>query len=170
MKIFQLFILIFLTLCSCDQSNFDHSKSRVKKEKKHELPNEPCDNVSWGNLPVITHGYLEPEHEEILVETYIKNSNFDTIIKRYELKNDNEISDVKRQERSFNLPSEITSNVDIKIIIGNEKYLITEVNTGWIPRYGNDFLGYMCEIRNFRINGNSSGGNIIITNPTFKYP
>lgn len=157
-------------LSSCDQSNVDNSKLKQKKKNtNHELPNEPCNIVSWSNLPVITHGYSKTEHEEVLVETYIKNSNFDSIIKRFELKNNAEIRDTERQERSFSLPSEITSNVDIKIKIGKDKYLITEVKTGWIPRYGNEFLGYMCEIGNFRINGVTSGGNIILTNPTFIY-
>lgn len=158
-----------MTLSSCDQSHVDNSKPK-EKYKNRELPKEPCDVVSWGNLPVITHGYLKTEQEEVLVETYIKNSNFDTIIKRFELKNNRQISDIEKQERSFSLPSEITSNVDIKIIIGNENYLITDVKTGWVPRYGNEFLGYMCEIGNFRINGQTNGGNIILTNPTFKYP
>jgi hypothetical protein len=164
-------MIIFVTLNSCEQSQVDSTKLIHKKNiNNQEEPKEPCDVVSWGNLPVITHGYIKPEHEDILVETYIKNSNFNTIIKRFELKNNAKISDINRQQRSFSLPSEITSKVDIKIIIGNEKYLITEVKTGWVPRFGNEFIGYECAIGNFRINGDISGGNIILSNPTFKYP
>ena len=172
MKIFQLLILVSTVFIACNQSRSEKSNKNEPDEKFNDqsVPVEPCDIVSWGYLPVITHGFSKPEHQEVVVETYIKNSNFDSIIKRYNLKNDSQIRDSLRQERSFSLPSEVNSAVDLKIIIGKIVYLITELKTGWTARYGNEFIGYECIIQNYLINGLKEGGNIHLKNPSFKYP
>jgi hypothetical protein len=171
MKIFQFLILACVLLSSCQQSKDDNSKPDERKNNNiYDIPDKPCESVSWGTKPVITQGYSEPDHEKVIVETYVKNSNFDSIIRTFNLRNDAKIRDTQRQERSFSLPSEINSAVDIKIIIGRDEFLITEVKTGWVPRYGHEFIGYDCAIQNFLTNGEKDGGNIHLKNPSFKYP
>lgn len=171
MKVEQFLIGICILISSCEHpTKIKHESVQKFKNKNDKVPQEPCEFVSWGRLPVITHGYSGEEHELVIVETYIKNTHFDSIIDRFELKNDREIRDFQREARNFLLPNEIGSNVDLKIRIGTDTYLITEVTTGWIARYGNDFLFYECDILNFKMNGENQGGNIKLKNPKFKYP
>lgn len=167
MKTFPIFFSILLIFISCEQrveQDSDPDQQKVHNEK----PSAPCEDVSWANLPVITHGYDLPEHENVVVEAYVKNGRFDSLIQRYELKNTNEIEDDKRRQRSFNLPDEITSSVDFKISIGHETYRITDVKTEWTPKVGQHFLGYFCEIGTFQLNGEVNGRNIILSHPSYE--
>lgn len=156
--------------CSNDVKIKDEQTNHSPVERKLE-PNEPCEDVSWASRPVITQGYHDSIFDIVIVETYKKNARFDSLIKRYEIKNDGQINDSIRMSKSFNLPDEIHSNVDLKIIFNKkEEFKITHVNTGWTPRMGNDeFLGYECEIQHFEVNGEKMGGNIRIKHPDFKY-
>lgn len=167
MKTLLILFPCLLIVNSCTQDQKQNQKPDQQKVH-NEKPSVPCEDVSWANLPVITHGYDLPEYENVVVETYVKNSHFDSLIQRYELKNNNEIEDNKRRQRSFNLPEAITSSVDFKISIGHETYRITDVKTEWTPKVGQHFLGYFCEIVTFQLNGEVNRGNIILSHPTYE--
>lgn len=164
---FRILTLLFiLFVSSCEQTNEIEKNPKIKNRQK---PSEPCEEVSWCSTPIITHGYSVPE-QKIIIESYVKNSNFDSLVKKYELVDNNGIRDKERQERSFSLPQELNSNVDLKIIIDKDEFFITEVKTAWIPRVGQKFLGYSCSISSFKTNGTPDQGNINLKNPRFKYP
>jgi hypothetical protein len=171
MKYLFVFLIIICNSCSND-SKIKNELENDGQVSEHVQPSEPCELVSWSTSSVNTQGYNDKNYDIVIVETYKKNSRFDSLIKRYEIKNDGEIYDSTRMQKSFNLPKEIYSNVDFKIIFDKtDEYKITKVNTGWTPRMGNNkFVGYQCRIQNFEVNGKKVGGNISLKNPKFNYP
>ncbi len=154
----------FLTSCNVHEEH-------KPKPKIETPPTEPCENVSWASFPIITHGYTAEKFDTVIIMTYIKNSNFDSLVSTFTLMNTGEIYDKEGKAKSFSLPKEITSNFDMLIIIGKEdSYKITEVKTDWVPRMCQSFCGYECTITNFLVNGHGEGGNIILKNPDFEFP
>jgi hypothetical protein len=135
-------------------------------------PTEKCENISLDNLPVITHGFYSDTYDSVIVETFVKNSKFDTLLKKYVLKLSS-IRDKERVERDFSLPKEITTGTDIKISLNDSLiYKITEIQTAWVPRWCQSFCGYECTMTSFKINDSidNDGGNIFIEEPNIKYP
>jgi len=136
-----------------------------------EPPSEPCKNVSWRSFPTSTDGYQSHRFDTITIQTYVKNSHFDSLIKTFKVLNTNHYQDNPKYRRGFSFPDEVTSEFDLLIIIGKkDRYKITEVTTKWIPRMCQSFCGYDCTITTFLLNGQSEGGNISLKNPYFEYP
>ncbi len=166
MKVASLLFFMVLICGACEPSS-ERERETIFRADANEKPSEPCDAVSWGNIPVITNGYHLPEHENVVVETYVKNGRFDTLIQRYNILNNSQIDRSSKNQRFFNLPVDITSAVDLKIRIGQETYCITDVKTDWEPSIGHNRLGYSCEIGTFQLNGETTGGNITLINPEY---
>jgi hypothetical protein len=167
MKILFILIPLFLFQSCSQESNEEGGERKAKKLVKLEKPIAPCEFVSWYSKPVIIKGYSEKVIELAIVETYIKNSNFDSVIKRYVIKIGSKVSDTDNLEKSFNLPKEVNSSFDFKIIFNNSQVLkITNVKTNWILRYFNGSAkGFLCEIVSFDLNGQPSEGNILLKKP-----
>ena len=81
-------------------------------------PKEKCENISIDNLPVITHGFYPNTYDSVVVETFLKNSNFDTLLNRYKIKL-TFVMDKERVQRDFTLPKEITTATDIRLIFND---------------------------------------------------
>nr|WP_294860778.1 hypothetical protein [uncultured Fluviicola sp.] len=134
-------------------------------------PAEPCENVSWSAFPANTDGYQSHRFDTITVQTYVKNSHFDSLIKTFKVLNTSHYRDDPKYRRGFSFPDEITSEFDLLITIEKkDHYKITEVKTKWIPRYCQSFCGYECTITTFLVNGQREGGNLSLKNPDFKFP
>lgn len=153
-------IISTILLLSCSCSNDISS-----------MPTEKCENIPIDCLPIITHGFHTDVYDSVIVETFVKNSNFDTLLNSYVLKLSN-IRDIQRIDRQISLPKEITTGMDFKIAFNpNLVYKITEIQTSWVPRWCHDFCGYQCTMTSFKINDSLYGtGNIFIQEPNFKYP
>lgn len=107
-------------------------------------------------------------YNSVVIQTYIKNSNFDTIIKEYKIII-GDVEDKLRQERDIVLPESITTNTDLRIIFNDTlKYDVTEMKTKWEGRYAQSFVGYQCTLVSYKLNGEENGeGNIYIDEPRF---
>ncbi len=135
-------------------------------------PTEKCENISIDNLPVITHGFYPDTYDSVVVETFLKNSNFDSLLKRYKIKLTS-VMDKERVQRDFALPKDITTATDIRFTFNDSlEYKITDIQKGWVPRWCQSFCGYECTMTSFKINDSldNDGGNIFIEEPNFKYP
>lgn len=159
-----LLILLNFSLINCEQTKLTKEKKQITK------PAEPCKNVNWESDQVIIEGYHKEQTRTIRIETYVKNSNFDSLLKTYKIQIESIIADTIHSQRSFNLPEELNSGVDFKIIFNTSQTLrITGVKTDWVLRYGNgSALGYRCEIVSFLVNGKPSSGTILLKNPPFE--
>jgi hypothetical protein len=166
-----LFLLLtcWLFFVSCEMHN--PPTARVKPSSKiPDPPTEPCENVSWSTFPASTEGYQSHRFDTIIIQTYVKNTHFDSLIKTFKVLNSIHYRDAPKYRRGFSFPDEITSEFDLLIVIGKkDRYEITEVKTEWIPRYCQSFCGYDCTITTFLVNGQRDGGNISLKNPDFVF-
>lgn len=134
-------------------------------------PTEKCENISIDNLPVITYGFYPDSYDSVIIESFVKNSKFDSLLNRFTIKLSS-VSDKERVERDFSLPKQITTVSDIKMTFNHTLvYKITEIKTAWVPRWCQSFCGYECTMSSFKLNDSldNDGGNIFIEEPNFKY-
>lgn len=163
-KLILFYILFGFLFQACTETK------STEKPQSHKAPTERCENVSWGQFPAITHGFHTKEFDTVTIETYIKNTNFDSLVSSFKVLNDAKSYGNDAYQKGFSFPKEVTSAFDLFISIGKEKYRITDVKTDWVPRMCQSFCGYDCTITNFEVNGQRSGGNIILRNPHFESP
>lgn len=161
MKNYVLLILLSIALLSSCHEN---------PNRDNIPPTEPCTNLSWSTSSVGTHGYVAEKFDTVIIQTYVKNSHFDSLVATFKVLNNGEINDKQRQSKSFSLPEEITTDFDLLIVMGKrDSFEITKVKTGWVPRMCQSFCGYSCTITTLLINGEREGWRIFLRNPNFEY-
>jgi hypothetical protein len=122
-------------------------------------PKEACENIALKNS-ITTSGFPIDIYDSVIVQTYVKNSKFDTTISEYTVP----------LRDQLDLPETVTTGFDLKIIIYDSlEFKITEMKTAWDPKYCQDFCGYTCDLVSSRLNGilEKDGRNICIKKPTF---
>lgn len=171
MKNYLFLLLVSIIVFSSCNEREKEKLNPIEKPDIDNPPTEPCENISWASLPMRTHGYTAEKFDTVIVKTYIKNSNFDSLVSTFEVLNDRESNDKIRQEKGFSLPKEITTDFDLLIVMGKrDNFKITEIQTDWVARYCQSFCGYECTITHYLLNGQGEGGNVVLKNHDFEYP
>ena len=140
----------------------------------YKIPSPPTEKcvASLFSWPVVTYGFSPETYDSVTVQSFVKNSKFDSLLGTYVVLLE-KIRDNEGKERDFNLPKPITNETDLKLIFNDTLvYKITELKMEWVPRWGESFIGYGPQLTSYRLNDslNTNGGNIFIQEPNFSYP
>lgn len=134
-------------------------------------PTDKCENISLYQLPVITHGFSEYKFNNVTIQTFKKGSQFkEDHLEQYDVQL-NDYSDLQRSTRSFTIPNEVTTASDIRILFSEDLiFELTELSADWEENWYIE-AGYECSLVSYKLNGiiDSSGSNIIINAPDYKY-
>lgn len=133
-------------------------------------PSEPCENIDLSNLPIIMRGFAPENYNSVSIETYRKNSKFDSLISVFYL-NIDKPNKMRKNERMLRLPAEITTGYDWNIVFNDSlSYKLTEMTTEWEPRWCESFCGYACTLNSYKLDGelDDRASNIHLEAPAYK--
>jgi len=166
MKQFLTIIWMLTLMLSCRRSENKDINEEFPK------PTEKCKNISFDDQrPIKTYGFNPENYESVKVESFVKNSRFDTLIHSYKIKL-SPISSDTRKVRYLTISKETTTDVDIQITFNDTlKYKITDIQTEWVPIRCEALCGYTCRIVSYKVNDEEFWHwNIIIIAPNFTRP
>ena len=142
-------------------------------------PDSTCKEI---HHKLICYGFDYTSVKTIVFRTYKKGTDFKEFIKEYKsimvkdlLAEQKPTSiDYIRKERPINIPEEINSDVDFILITTDSiEYRISEIKSVWQGLYGEEFLGWVCNLNSYKVNGEVSISNIKqiqISKPGFVIP
>lgn len=153
-------------ILSCRRSEDKDNNEEFSK------PTEKCENISFDNQrPIITYGFDPENYDSVIVQSFVKNSRFETLIHSYKIQLSTISSDTCKV-RFLTLLKETTTNADIQLTFNDTlKYKITDIQTEWVPLMCEALCGYTCRIVSFKVNDEEFWHwNIIIIAPNFIRP
>ena len=166
MKQFLTIICMLTLMLSCRRSE--------NKDKNEEIskPTEKCENLSFDDQRIETYGFNPENYDTVKVESFVKNSRFDTLIHSYKIKLFPLSSEDTCKARDLTLLKKTTTNADIQLTFNDTlKYKITDIQTEWVPQMCEALCGYTCRIVSFKVNDEEFWHwNIIIIAPNFIRP
>ena len=107
-------------ILSCRRSEDKDNNEEFSK------PTEKCENISFDNQrPIITYGFDPENYDSVIVQSFVKNSRFETLIHSYKIQL-SPISSDTCKVRFLTLLKETTTNADIQLTLNDTlKYLRT---------------------------------------------
>lgn len=161
---------ILLTFFSCD------NRTSTKRSPDEPHPDSTCNLI---NHSLMSYGFDYTSVKTVVFRTYKKGTNFKEFIKEYKSVMDRDFLaeqkpdswENKRKERCIYIPDEINADVDFILITADSlKYQISDIESDWEQFYGNEYLGWGCDMKSYKVNGVKDNSNIHIYKPGYVFP
>ncbi len=169
-RILIIISFVLLTI-SCNENPRSNKRST---DEPH--PDSTCNFI---NHLLKSYGFDYVSVKTVFFRTYKKGSGFNEFIKEYKVIMDRDFlaaqkSDSwenKRKLRYISIPEEINADVDFIIIIADSiEYRVSDIESDWEQFYGDEYLGWGCSMKSYKVNGIKDGSNIRIYKPGYVFP
>jgi hypothetical protein len=163
-------LFILLAVYSCG------SRTEPKRSPGEPHSDSKCNAI---NHCLISYGFDYTSVKTVTYRIYKKGTDFKEFIKEYKSTMDRDFLaeekpdswNNKRKERSINIPKEINADVDFILITADSlEYRISEIESDWQQFYGNEYLGWGCDMKSYKVNGVKGNSNIHIFKPGYVFP
>ncbi|MES2515964.1 MAG: hypothetical protein V4580_17555 [Bacteroidota bacterium] len=170
-KVHTLILVVsLLTMCSCEDEIV------ITRSRHEPHPDSTCTAI---NHCLVSFGFSYLSVKSVKFRSYKKGTNFKEFIKEYtsDMQQDfltnakPDSYENKRKERHINIPNEINASVDFILITGDSlEYKISDIESDWMQFYGNQYLGWACDMKSYKLDGVKKHSNIEIKKPGFVFP
>ncbi len=168
------------TFFSCntptEQKHTTNTLPEQKPSPSEPHPDSACNTI---NHCLIMYGFDYESVKTVVFRTYKKGTNFKKFIKEFKSVMDRDFLaeepkdswNNKRKKRDIYIPDEINADVDFIIVIaGSIEYRVSEIESDWEQFYGNEYLGWNCDMKSYKVNGIEGNSNIRIYKVGYTFP